>query len=429
VARRELKPPAGNTDTTDTTGHDQTPTLTMDHQATSRIVGADTIRALATLWVFAGHLFVLEPALKSAASPVSRVLAAGYMGVSAFFVLSGFLLSMPLWRAYQAGGEMPNLGLYLRRRLTRIAPEFYVCVLILAALTGALSSKWGLMQVVSCLTFTNTLLPPMYMPAFNAPLWSIGIEMSFYLMLPVAMFGMFRLRGRFGAPAYLAALLGLIVLSQPLLIWAAPTLEKAIGNESLFSATSSSTLKNAGVLFAHFLIGVIVAGLYQRRPPRPTAGRINRYDLAVLLGAGVVGGSLIVGYTLPGLGYMHYQWPTFPAIVGLLLFSLPRSAAIGRWLDGPFIRGTATLSYGLYIWHVPILTGLKNFWPKTGDGRIMLFPLFVVSALACVYLVAAASYYLVGKPALDGMRARETKRKVCKTLPVTATPTRDHRAA
>jgi len=423
-----LKPVVGNTDTTGTTGHDRT-YAPMDQQTQNRIVGADTIRALATLWVFAGHLLVLEPTLKSVDSSALRVLAAGYMGVSAFFVLSGFLLSMPMWRAYLAGDKLPSLGIYIRRRLTRIAPEFYVCVLILAILSGALSSKWGLIQVASCLTFTNSLLPAMYMPSFNAPLWSIGIEMSFYLLLPVAMFGMFRLRGRVGAPGFLAVLIGLIVLGQPLLMWAAPTLEKAIGNESLFSATTSSTVKNAGVLFAHFLIGVIVAGLHLSRSLQRAVGRVNRYDLAVLAGAFVICGSLITGYALPGLGYMHYQWPTFPAVIGLMLFSLPRSAAVGRWLDGTFFRTTATLSYGLYMWHIPILFGLESVWPKTSDGRIAMFSVFVLTALACAYLAAGASYYLVGKPSLDWMRARETRRKACKTFIITTNRTGNRKAA
>jgi len=401
----------------------------MNQRAQSRIVGADAIRALATLWVFAGHVFVLEPALKSAPSPVLRVLSAGYMGVAAFFVLSGFLLSMPLWRAYLAGDEMPNLGRYLRRRLTRIAPEYYVCVLILAVIAGTLSTKWGLIQIVSCLTFTNALLPPTYMPAFNAPLWSISIEMSFYLMLPVAMVGMFRFRGRLGAPVYLAILTGLIVLAQSLLLWAAPSLERAIGNESLFSAASSSTTKNAVALFAHFLVGVMAAGMHLIRRSRPLAERFNRYDAIVLAGVLVIVWSLASGHALPGLGYLHYQWPAFPALIGLLLFCLPRSAVVGRWLDGHFFRGTATLSYGLYIWHLPILFGLKSVWPKTIDGRIAMLGLFALTALACAYLAAAASYYLVGKPSLNLMRAREASRAEDTTTFITASPSTDHKTA
>ncbi len=381
----------------------------MNQQVPNRILGADTIRALATLWVFAGHLFVLEPTLKAIDAPALRVLNAGYMGVAAFFVLSGFLLSMPFWRSYRSGAGLPNLKTYARRRLTRIVPEYVVCVLVLAVIAGALTSKWGLIQVAGCLTFTNTLLPATYMPTWNPPLWSISIEMAFYLMLPLVAVCMLRLRSVMGARVCVVALMALIALAQPILLWAAPWLEQTLGNESFFNAASSATTKNAVVLFSHFLIGVIAADIYLSRSPRLTGRRFNRYDLLVLAAAATIIGSLATATALPGLGYMHYQWPTFPALIGLLLVCLPRSAVLGPWIEGRFIRSTATLSYGLYIWHIPILYGLKHVWPTTSDGRISLVAVYALAALACSYTAAAISYRLVGKPALDCMRARETK--------------------
>ena len=107
------------------------------------------------------------------------------MGVPVFFVLSGFLLSMPFWRAMATQQSMPNLRVYTQRRLARIVPEYYVCVIVVAMIAGALSSKWGLIQVFGCLTFTNTLIPPTYTPRWNGALWSIGIEMIFYIFFAV----------------------------------------------------------------------------------------------------------------------------------------------------------------------------------------------------------------------------------------------------
>ncbi len=375
------------------------------HQTSSqRVIGADTIRALATLWVFAGHLFLLEPTLKAIDSPWTRLLRPGYMGVAAFFVLSGFLLSMPFWRAFAAGADAPNLKHYFRQRLSRIVPEFYVCVLVMALITGAFSTRWGLIQVAGCLTFTNSLLPPTYMPIWNAPLWSIGIEMLFYLFLPIVALGIFRSRSRIGARIYLASLTCLVAAGQLLLLRAAPQLERAIGNESLFSAGSSSTIKNAVVLFAHFLIGMIAADIYLSQPIRSTNKRFNIYDLLVFAATSVIGISLLSQTKLPSLTYMHYQWPTFPVLIGLLLVCLPHSATCGRWVEGRFMKTTATLSYGFYIWHIPILYGLKHVWPSSSDGRITYFPTYVLVALICTYSTALVSYCLIGRPAMDRMR-------------------------
>lgn len=379
----------------------------MNQQAPSRIVGADTVRALATLWVFIGHLFVLEPALKTLNVPGLGVLMSGYMGVAAFFVLSGFLLSMPFWRAYRAGAGLPCLKTYALRRLTRIVPEYFVCVLVLALMAGAFTSRWGMLQIAGCLTFTNTLLPATYMPRWNPPLWSISTEMMFYLMLPLVAVCVLRSRSITGARVCVLALMALIALAQPVLLWAAPGMEAALGNESFFSAGSSATTKNAVVLFAHFLVGVIAADIYMSRPLHMAGGRFNRYDLAVLGAVTVIVGSLATALPLPGIGYMHYQWPTFPALIAVLLICLPRSARIGAWIEGRFIRSTAALSYGIYIWHVPILYGLKGIWPTTTNGRISTFFGYALTALICSYAAAAISYRFVGRPTLDRLREWE----------------------
>ena len=376
-----------------------------------RVIGADTIRALATLWVFAGHVFLIEPSLLAIDSPWTRLLRPGYLGVAAFFVLSGFLLSMPYWRAFHAGEKTPGFRKYLWNRLSRIVPEFYVCVLVMALIVGAFSTKWGVIQIVSCLTFTNSLLPPTYMPTWNAPLWSIGIEMLFYLMLPVVAFGIFRLRSRISVRIFLITLMGLIAVGQWLLLQAAPQIETAIGNISLFSAGSSSTVKNAVVLFAHFLIGMLAADIYLSQPIQSTTKRFNRYDALVIAAASIIGVSLLTQTSLPGLAHMHYQWPTFPVLIGVLLVSLPKSAWCGRWIESRFMTTTATLSYGFYIWHIPILTGLKHLWPTTTDGLIMFLPAFVLVALLSTYTAAWLSYRLVGKPALARMRRHTTNKQ------------------
>jgi len=381
----------------------------MDQTHSSRVIGADTVRALATLWVFAGHLFLIEPSLLLIDTPWSRLLRPGYLGVAAFFVLSGFLLSMPYWRAFNAGQDPPALTKYLRNRFSRIVPEYYVAVLLMALIVGAFSTKWGVIQVVSCLTFTNSLLPATYMPIWNAPLWSIGIEMSFYLMLPVVALVIFRQRNRYAARVLIITLMGLIAAGQWLLLQAAPHIENAVGNVSFFSAGSSSTVKNAVVLFAHFLVGMIAADIYLSRPPASTVKRFNIYDTLVVTATLIIGISLLAHINLPGLAHMHYGWPTFPVLIGVLLISLPKSAFCGRWIEGRFMMITATLSYGFYIWHIPILTGLKMLWPNTPDGRIAFFPVFVLVALLCTYSTAWISYRLVGRPALTFMRQRDSK--------------------
>lgn len=379
----------------------------MKQQATNRIVGADTVRAMATLGVFAFHQFAFETSLKEIDSAALRVLRGGYLGVPAFFVLSGFLLSMSFWKAHRAGVGMPDLKVYAGRRMTRILPEYFVCVVIMTLLSGALASKWGYLQLAACLTFTNTLLPPLYTPKWDPPLWSISIEMGFYLLLPLVAIGLFRFRSRTGARLYLAAIIGLIAVGQWLLLGIAPGLERAVGDANLFRANSTSTTQNMVMLFSHFLIGVVAADVYLGRPLRIKASRFNRHDLLVMAATAWIGSTLAAGTRLPGFVYMQFMWPTFSILIAVLLVSLPQAALLRPLIDGRFMRLTATLSYGIYIWHVPVLVGLKQVWPSTPDGRISIVALYSLTALACTYAVAAISYRVIGKPALDWLRARE----------------------
>ena len=105
-------------------------------------------------------------------------------------------------------------------------------------------------------------------------------------------------------------LIGTIVLGQYLLLLAAPGIEQALGNESLFASGASSTTKNAAVLFAHFLVGVFAADVYLSQPAT-AAGRFNRYDMTAIMAIVMLATYLMVGRRLPSLSYMNYQWPTF----------------------------------------------------------------------------------------------------------------------
>ncbi len=444
------------------------------------IVGADGIRALACLWVFACHVIAVNGTLPRD-HPWLRWLAAGYMGVPVFFVLSGFLLSLPFWKAYAKKAPMPSLKAYASRRLGRIVPEFYACVLIMAALSGSLTNQQGLWQTLSCLTFTNTFFPATYLPPWDEPLWSIGIEMQFYLLWPLAAWGLFRMPTRWSARLYIIALIGAIALVQYEFVSAAPAIEHWVGNKHLFNARAFSTGRNSLMFFAHFLLGVIAADFYSWQmnmpceghkktggspaaggrcavissgtgsytrpdqvnrakatrgirifgvfmfptrqndtrtvclsPPTPARRkRANRYDLltaaAVLL---LIIPLATTAFELPHIAYMRYSWPTFGLLVAAVLVCLPRSSIAGSCLDTKPFRSTAELSYGLYMWHIPVLYGVHRFWPAaaiSGSGEVGVsggigVVAYGLVSLAFTWIIAAISYRLIGRPAIQWVR-------------------------
>ena len=86
--------------------------------------------------------------------------------------------------------------------------------------------------------------------------------------------------------------------------------------------------------------------------------------------------------------------------------TLAFSSRLGRWMDAGFLRWTATLSMGIYLWHVPVLRGVERLWPQppgtTWAGALALGAV----ALAATYAVAAASYYVIESPVLQWAHQR-----------------------
>lgn len=228
---------------------------------------ADGIRAVACLWVMLAHLFMELPnAFQLTAQPWVLVYR-GHAGVGIFFVLSGFLLSQPFGKAFLAGTALPNLRIYWSRRLARIVPGYWCCVLLTAAASGLLSTRWDIFTLLLTLFFLNSAFAATYAPAFNPPLWSISVEMWFYLFLPLTMMVMFRFRTVRSAIAFLLGLMATLVVAQWLFLLIAPWIETTVNDKSWFSTSESAwaTHQNPPAMYAAFSLwcngGLGVAGV------------------------------------------------------------------------------------------------------------------------------------------------------------------------
>lgn len=116
-------------------------------------------------------------------SPLRAFTAAGQTGVSLFFVLSAFCLSLPLFRAVQAGQPVSWTRFYERRAL-RILPAYWTAVAVGAVATGmAWEAPLG---VLPWAVFLNSLPDVgVRMSPFSDVWWSLATEVQFYLLLPL----------------------------------------------------------------------------------------------------------------------------------------------------------------------------------------------------------------------------------------------------
>jgi len=183
------------------------------------LLAGDGVRGVGMLLVFFTHLFLIADP-----DPDSNLAAYGWaapllghldLGLAAFFVLSGYLIARPFARAYVAGTRRPRLPSYVRNRVLRVVPAFYVftvLVLLRFGLDGSLktgaaapeaTSEWW--QVLGQLGFVQGQTGgPAAVPI--GPAWSIGAEVGFYVLIPIAAYVGYAVAARIDGPGRRAAL-------------------------------------------------------------------------------------------------------------------------------------------------------------------------------------------------------------------------------
>lgn len=390
---------------------------------TSRLSGADGVRAFAALAVIAHHMWqnfngYAHP--DSWLGDLHAVLVKGAAGVSVFFVLSGMLLSYPFWKAYFARERRPRLGHYVKRRAARIMPGFYVALLVSFVVANAYYGdgvQQPLRRLIAGATFTSEFHYVTFFPTdVNGPLWSIGFEVFCYVVMPLLMLGLFALKARgrrIGFGYWLAAFALVIAVNQ----WVVTTFvpgEDGRGWEFGLVGGAKQWMPdyNPVGFFGHFAIGILAAGVMAAWQVHHGGRRSWWFDLGAL---GALAGiaALVWLKRQPveldntfSLQRQPYWFPTLAVLVGGLLACLCYSRVMGRLADNPFARYTAKVSFGLYIWHHLVMFIVQQEVEPdfVYAGIVDPWRHLEISLLVIVlsYLVATVSWHVVERPVLEG---------------------------
>jgi ABC-type glycerol-3-phosphate transport system permease component/peptidoglycan/LPS O-acetylase OafA/YrhL len=442
------------------------------------LAGADGVRAFACLTVVLGHVFqrLNQPEQIPLVQEIQGFLMSGF-GVSAFFVLSGMLLSFPFWRRYLDGQPAPNLREYARRRFVRIAPGFYAALIVSFFIARSFKeSEFMWLRLFSGLSFTSAFHYVTFFPVdIGDPLWSIGFEVVCYALMPAFMIGLFALaRGlprvalrtatrtttrtstrtstrttpnavtetvtrtttrvtvrepatktalaRGGtvegsAPIAFAYWIGVLVVTLLVHGWIltnlVPDSERRGWQYGLVGGAKFWTPNyNVVGLFGHYIIGVLTAGFIAYRQRLIRLGLLEnatsrRFDV-IALGAFALSVALVFArshFRVPefalSLGAQPYSYPIYPLLIALTLGAAPFATRAARILDTPFMRYTARISFGLYIWHYPVLElvrlfheprltyfGISNFWEWLGMASFIVIASYVVASLSYKHIEA-----------------------------------------
>ncbi|WP_150267177.1 acyltransferase family protein [Paenibacillus tepidiphilus] len=398
-----------------------------------QFTGADGIRAFACLSVILHHLSqrLAMPAQKHWLQEVQSVVLLGNSGVSLFFVLSGFLLAFPFWKAYLEHEAYPSIRTYALRRAARIMPGFYVSFLVCLLLVWRLDihTEYLWRRIITGLTFTTGFHYTTFFPSeLNGPFWSISFEVFCYMLMPLFMALLFRLgkRRSFGkAVLFWVIVFGLILAANSLVHqWFTPG-ENSRGWQygMIGGAKYWMPRYNPVGFFGHFSIGILTAGVTAALMQRgPAIGRLRSLGLFDAVGAAALGLAGLLLWRMRHLDEFDfsfqqqpYYFPAYAILFGIVLMSAPFSLRLGRWLDNRFFRFTAKISFGLYIWHYLIITLIEKYgimdYRNFGINDVWRWLGISVSVVAISYVVATLSYYVIEQPFINWSRGKPIYRR------------------
>lgn len=355
-----------------------------------RVSGLDGVRALAVLAVIAFHLGML-------------MTPGGFLGVDIFFVLSGYLITDLLVAQHVRLGRVDLRGFWVRRA-RRLLPALAVILVAVTAVVAVIepdqmsalrpmlaaavsySSNWY--QAFHHVSYFASVGPP---PPLQH-LWSLAIEEQFYLAWPLLLLVLTRLRAR--RTLVLTAWLGALASAVAMALMYVP------GGDPSRVYYGTDTHATALLVGAAVALTWPLATLTDA--PRRVARRLDCLGVAAV----VVLAWAVVHFS----GTDPAVYPLGLAGAALAAGGLTVAAAapgrVGALLSLPPLRWLGLRSYGIYLWHWPVIAIAAAI---TGPGRAAPWAWAVEVAIAIT--LAAASWKWLEEPVL-----RNGFRGTCRTV-------------
>lgn len=322
------------------------------------ITGLDGIRAIAVIMVLAYHLKL-------------ALFKSGFLGVTVFFVLSGYLITGILISEVEEEGTIDLKNFWLRRirRLVPAVMSMAVVIIFVSAVVNRIIFTKGCKDfLASVLGFNNwwqIFNKVSYFEAAGVPspfthCWSLAIETQFYLIYPLILLGIYKLvksRGEGRAKR------GLLFAGVTLLL----ALISVILMIVLFDPQQDASRVYYGTDTRAFslLFGALLAILWEyRMVPRRLSASVN-----MVFGSVSFAVLLVMTIAINGSSNFWYRGGQFVGTIltVLMVYAVSgRKTWLSRFLSNPVLKWIGDRSYSIYLWHYPIILliskGIKASW-------------------------------------------------------------------
>ena len=359
----------------------------------------DGLRAIAVLLVLLVHV----PGGNQLPDALARIVTHAQIGVTIFFLISGFLLYRPFIAARAGGADRPAVDDYAKRRFLRIFPAYWVALTILTILPGFTGVEGSNPIPQYGLFFTLPVLNGPVCYGFTdcglAQTWSLVTELTFYALLPLYALAMLRLTGRLRLDSWIRVELAILAVLGAASLLFMFVFVPASGRSLWLSSTAVGSWYWFSLGMGLAIASVALEGS-ERKPWLVRA--VESRPLPFWLCA--IGAFLALSLWLPLDPYslskaqqvLHHLvfglvafLMLFPAVFGDERGGLPR-----RILANPLLAWIGLISYGIFLWHFAIAS---KFGP--GESDLPYVPSLIAITILSI-AVAAVSYYLIERPIL-----------------------------
>ena len=384
-----------------------------------RLPGLDGLRGIAVLAVIIYHAEV-------------SLLVGGFLGVDVFFVLSGFLITTLLINELAETNTVDRARFYIRR-IRRLMPALFLVLFFSVLVSGLFvldaayhvrrDLPWAITFVLnwSYLFFEQSYFVNISRPPLLQHLWSLSVEEQFYVIWPIMLVGLYKVKVRNLSPRTKIFMVSsiLAIASTAWMVYLSVSNGFPIPNDPsrVYFGTDTHAMG--------LLVGCAAAALWRsdRLNERLTPDRA-----AAMNGLGL--------FSIAGLAYFFLfvsELNEFLYRGGFLVLSVLTAVLIivaahpglkfGTRLGNPVLKWFGDRSYGIYLWHWPIFvllrSGIDIQWPD---------PVAFAVKIAIVLVIADLSYRFVEMPIRNGAigsrlqvwRAAGVPRPKARTLMATA---------
>lgn len=368
----------------------------------NRLPALDTLRAVGALAVLTTHAAFWAGSY-TGHGLWGTLLARLDVGVAIFFALSGFLLTRPWFTAAQEGRPSPRAGRYLWHRFLRIMPLYAVTVVLALGLITANADRSAGDWVVTLLLLDTFVHPTL--PDGLTQMWSLAVEVTFYLVLPLLMVLLVGRPGRprLGRGRLVGVLVGMVVLGA---LWHSSVVPRLEG-----TVAGQPTQWLPGYL-SWFAVGIGIAAASVQHDHGSTSrtvsalvalGRQPGACWVAALGLLLLTATPLAGPTMlaaPTTGEAVFKHLVYAAVGALLLLPAVFAGPGGfrTLFEARPLRRLGQISYGVFCLHLPLLhlvmwtTGWELFAGRLGQ-------IWLLTVVASV-VAAELGYRLVELPAM-----------------------------